>query len=103
MFVLKTEKGEFHEGGRFNIEFSQSQTTETLLFEAASPSGNVQHECFRHHLIGKPHLLSRAIDRFTDTESSGMEEQIPGAWHSSYPVMGIVTTSYCSMNPEYCA
>ena len=79
IFVLKTEQGDIHEGGRFNIELAASGSQPALLVETEIfPGANPGH-CSLHNLVAKPASLSRAIDRYQqiEQESSGAEESTP--------------------------
>ena len=106
IFVLKTEQGDIHEGGRFNIELAASGSQPALLVETEVLHGVNPGHCSLHNLVAKPASLTRAIDRYQqiEQESSGAEESTPQSSvdYTNYPVMGIAAPNYCSQNSKNC-
>ena len=106
IFVLKTEQGDIHEGGRFNIELAASGSQPALLVETEVFHEATPRYCSLQKLAAKPASLSRAIDRYQqiEQESSGAEESTPQSSvdYTNYPVMGIAAPNYCSQKPQNC-
>lgn len=101
VFVLKTEQGDIHQGGRFNIEVPATSTHPSLLVESELKYkvNTPMAHCLPQKLVAKPASLPRAIDRFLNTDSSGVSEENEPATSFTYPIMGINTPSYCSQKP----
>ena len=102
---MKTEQGDIHEGGRFNIELAASGSQPALLVETELYPGVNPGHCSIHNLVAKPESLTRAINRYQQIEeSSGAEASTPQSSvdYSNYPVMGIAAPNYCSQNPQNC-